>query len=162
MKSRRTSYEVEAKFVRSCGVVHTKLGRFRLVDRLPPMLLWCERVMRLCHFGSGELIASVMASYSEYKRLQIVSHGLTPVALASRNGHSDLVDVLVKQYGCSNSDAEKVKHVTCGMTCYHHSVMRVTYGMANSYVLSFSYVCISTSLLIHHYHFLVTILQTFT
>ena len=56
MKSRRTSYEVEAKFVRSCGVVHTKLGQFCSVDRLAPMLLWCERVMRLCHFGSGELI----------------------------------------------------------------------------------------------------------
>ena len=54
---------------------------------------------------------------------------MTPVALASRNGHSDLVDVLVKQYGCSISDVEKVKHITYGMTCYHHCVMRVTYGM---------------------------------
>ena len=52
----RRSYEVEAKFVRSCGVVHTKLERFRSVDRLAPMLLWCERVMHLCRFGSGELI----------------------------------------------------------------------------------------------------------
>ena len=51
------------------------------------------------------------------------------MALASRNGHSDLVDVLVKQYGCSISDVEKVKHVKYGMTCYHHSVVRVTYGM---------------------------------
>ena len=34
------------------------------------------------------------------------------MALASRNGHSDLVDVLVKLYGCSISDAEKVNHVT--------------------------------------------------
>ena len=41
------------------------------------------------------------------------------MALASQNGHSDLVDVLVKQYGCSISDVEKVKHVTYGMTCYH-------------------------------------------
>ena len=41
------------------------------------------------------------------------------MALASRNGHSDLVDVLVEQYGCSISDAEKVKCVTYGMTCYH-------------------------------------------
>ena len=55
-KLRRSSYEVEAKFVRSCGVVHTKLGRFRSVDRLAPMLLWCECVMRLCRFESGELI----------------------------------------------------------------------------------------------------------
>ena len=51
------------------------------------------------------------------------------MAVASRSGHTDLVDVLVKQYGCSISDAEKVKHVKYGMTCYHHSVMRVTCGI---------------------------------
>ena len=34
------------------------------------------------------------------------------MALAFGNGHSDLVDVLVKLYGCSISDAEKVNHVT--------------------------------------------------
>ena len=57
------------------------------------------------------------------------------MALASANGHSDLVDVMVKQYGCSISDVEKVKHVACGMTCYHHSVMRVTYGMTKCFVI---------------------------
>ena len=54
---------------------------------------------------------------------------MTPVALASRNGHSELVDVLVKLYGCSISDVEKVNHITCNMTCYQHSVMCVTYGV---------------------------------
>ena len=59
----------------------------------------------------------------------LLQDGLTPVALAFGHGHSELVDVLVKQYGCSISDVEKVKHVTYGMTCYHHSVMSVSYGM---------------------------------
>ena len=45
-------------------------------------------------------------------------NGLSPVALASNHGHSDLVDVLVKQYGCSMSDTVKVKHVMYGMPYY--------------------------------------------
>ena len=57
------------------------------------------------------------------------------MAVASRNGHSDLVDLLVKQYGCSISYVEKVKHVTNGMTCYHHSVMYVTFGMTKYFVI---------------------------
>ena len=32
--------------------------------------------------------------------------GQTPVVVAFINGHSDLVDVLVGQYGCSMSDEE--------------------------------------------------------
>ena len=68
----------------------------------------------------------------------LLQDGFTPVAIASANGHSDLVDVLVKQYGCSISDAEKVKHVKYSMICYHPSVMRHLWD-----VLSFS--CVHTS-----------------
>ena len=35
-----------------------------------------------------------------------LQNGETPVVLASINGHSDLVDVLVEQYGCSMRDEE--------------------------------------------------------
>ena len=38
--------------------------------------------------------------------LHSLQAGQTPVLLASINGHSDLVDVLVRQYGCSMSDEE--------------------------------------------------------
>ena len=45
-------------------------------------------------------------SISHCKCLHSLQAGDTPVLLASRNGHSDLVDVLVGQYGCSMSDEE--------------------------------------------------------
>ena len=38
--------------------------------------------------------------------LHSLQEGQTPVLLAYSKGHSDLVDVLVGQYGCSMSDDE--------------------------------------------------------
>ena len=45
-------------------------------------------------------------SISHCKCLYSLQEGQTPVLLASINGHSDLVDVLGDQYGCSMSDEE--------------------------------------------------------
>ena len=41
-----------------------------------------------------------------YNCLHFLQDGQTPVLLAFSNGHSDVVDVLVGQYGCSMSDEE--------------------------------------------------------
>ena len=49
---------------------------------------------------------SLHSSISHCKCLHSLQEGQTPVVLASINGHSDLVDVLVEQYGCSMSDEE--------------------------------------------------------
>ena len=49
---------------------------------------------------------SLHPSISHCKCLHSLQEGRTPVVLASINGHSDLVDVLVEQYGCSMSDEE--------------------------------------------------------
>ena len=49
---------------------------------------------------------SLHLSISHCLCLQSLQAGETPVLLASTNGHSDLVDVLVEQYGCSMSDEE--------------------------------------------------------
>ena len=49
---------------------------------------------------------SLHSSISHYKCLHSLQEGQTPVVLASINGHSDLVDVLVEQYGCPMSDEE--------------------------------------------------------
>ena len=45
-------------------------------------------------------------SNSDCKYLHSLQEGRTPALLASSNGRSDLVDVLVGQYGCSMSDEE--------------------------------------------------------
>ena len=88
----------------------------------------------------------------------LLQDGLTPVALASRNGHSDLVDLLVKQYGCSISDVE-VRHVTYDMTCYHR-LCHACHLWANSMFCHFPLfihlnISSHTSLLAtfsHHFH----------
>ena len=49
---------------------------------------------------------SLHPSISHCKCLHSLQNGQTPVVLASINGHSDLVDALVEQYGCSMSDEE--------------------------------------------------------
>ena len=49
---------------------------------------------------------SLHPSISHCKCLHSLQEGQTPVVLASINGHFDLVDVLVEQYGCSMSDEE--------------------------------------------------------
>ena len=49
---------------------------------------------------------SLHSSISHCKCLHSLQEGQTPVVLAPINGHSDLVDVLVEQYGCSMSDEE--------------------------------------------------------
>ena len=49
---------------------------------------------------------SLHPSISHCKCLHSLQEGQTTVVLASINGHSDLVDVLVEQYGCSMSDEE--------------------------------------------------------
>ena len=46
------------------------------------------------------------SSISHCKCLHSLQAGRTPVLLASINGHSDLVDILVGQYGCSISGEE--------------------------------------------------------
>ena len=38
--------------------------------------------------------------------LHYLQEGQTPVSVAFSEGHSDLVDVLVRQYGCSISEEE--------------------------------------------------------
>ena len=49
---------------------------------------------------------SLHSSISHCKCLHSLQEGQTPVVLASINGHSDLVHVLVEQYGCFMSDEE--------------------------------------------------------
>ena len=49
---------------------------------------------------------SLHPSISHCKCLHSLQEGQTPVVLASINGHFDLVDVLVEQYGCFMSDEE--------------------------------------------------------
>ena len=49
---------------------------------------------------------SLHPSTSYCKCLHSLQDGQTPVLLAFSNGRSDLVDVLVGQYGCSMTDEE--------------------------------------------------------
>ena len=51
-------------------------------------------------------VLSLHPSISHCKCLHSLQEGQTPVVLASINGHSDLVHVLVEQYGCFMSDEE--------------------------------------------------------
>ena len=66
-----------------------------------PKSMLCITHITLC---SDQL--SLHPSISHCKCLHSLQEGRTPVVLASLNGHSDLVDVLVGQYGCSMSDEE--------------------------------------------------------
>ena len=60
----------------------------------------CITYMTLC----SDL--SLHPSTSHCKCLHSLQEGQKPVVLASINGHSDLVHVLVEQYGCFMSDEE--------------------------------------------------------
>ena len=65
-----------------------------------PKSMLCITYITLC----SDL--SLHTSISHCKCLHSLQAGETPVLLASVNGHSDPVDVLVGQYGCSMSDEE--------------------------------------------------------
>ena len=65
-----------------------------------PKSMLCITYITLCSH------LSLHPSISHCKCLHSLQEGQTPVVVASINGHSDLVDVLVGQYGCSMSDEE--------------------------------------------------------
>ena len=59
--------------------------------------------------------------------LHFLQNGMTPVLLAFSAGHSDVVDLLIGEYGCSMSDEEVSAvcwhvEVTCGIQCYHATI----------------------------------------
>ena len=69
-------------------------------------LLYCQKSLLCITYITLCSDLSLHPSISHCLCLHSLQDGQTPVVVASINGHSDLVDVLVGQYGCSMSDEE--------------------------------------------------------
>ena len=80
--------------------IYSKLILASVVPSIVPISMLCIMYITLC----SDL--SLHPSISHCICLHSLQNGHTPVVLASIYGHSDLVDVLVGQYGCSMSDEE--------------------------------------------------------
>lgn len=68
-----------------------------------------------------------------------LQEGLTPVQIAHASGHSNLVDVLVKEYGADMDDVEKVRLIVdmcCWQSCFGlpHLVVLATVSCSLSVV----------------------------
>ena len=75
-----------------------QLGLGCFTSQSPWML--CITYITLC----SDLSSQPFISHCKF--LHSLQAGQTPVVLASGNGHSDVVGVLVGQYGCSMNDEE--------------------------------------------------------